>query len=153
MNAAPPPVPSQDAQHLKLIGIFHYVMVGLAVAGMAFLFVHYMVMSAVFTNPQILEQMRKQQEQQHQAMLFDPAQFIHAFVWFYLLIGAWGLVSLVVNLVSGLSIQARKHRTFSLVVAGFNCINFPFGTFLGVFTLIVLMRPTMPAFYNEVPKS
>jgi hypothetical protein len=152
MNAAaPPPVPSQDAQYLKLIEIFHYVMAGLAVAGMAFLFAHYMIMNSVFTNPQILEQMRKQQEQRGQAMPFDPAQFIHAFVWFYALIGAWGLVSLVANLVSGLSIRARRRRMFSLIVAGFNCINFPFGTLLGIFTLILLLRPVMPALYHETP--
>jgi hypothetical protein len=40
---------------------------------------------------------------------------------------------------------------FSLIVAGFNCINFPFGTLLGIFTLILLLRPVMPALYHETP--
>lgn len=147
----PPPAPSPDAQHLKLIEIFHYVMCGLAVGGMLFLFLHYMMMSTVFNNPQIMEEMRKQQAQQNQTTPFDPALFFHTFVWFYLFMGAWGLVSLVANLVSGLSMHARRGRIFSMIVAGFNCINVPFGTVLGVFTLIVLLRPSMPAIYGNAP--
>jgi hypothetical protein len=148
-SASLPPAPSPDNQHLKLLEIFHYVMVGLAAGGILFMFVHYMIMSTVFTNPHILEQLRKSQEQQHQAMPFDPAQFIHAFIWFYVFMWAWGLVSLVMNLVSGLAIHGRRWRMFSMIVAGFNCINLPFGTILGVFTLIVLVRPSVAALYNE----
>ncbi len=36
--------------------------------------------------------------------------------------------------------RKRKHRIFSFVVAGVNCLQFPFGTALGIFTFIVLSR-------------
>lgn len=137
-----PRVPSADDLHLKVIGIFHYVMCGLAVVGVAFLFMHYMIMSTAFSDPHLWEKANPPPP-------FDPTKFFRIFVWFYLLIGVWGVASFLLNLVSGICISTHRARLFSLVVAGFNCINFPFGTALGIFTLIVLLRPTMPARYGE----
>jgi hypothetical protein len=45
-------------------------------------------------------------------------------------------------------IKKRKNRTFSFVVAAMNCLQFPFGTALGVFTFIVLARPTVKSSYD-----
>jgi hypothetical protein len=150
MNATlPPPVPNRDALHLKVIEIFHYVLAGLAVAGMAFLFVHYTIMSTAFSNPHVWEQMEARQKQ---PMPFDPVAFFHAFIWFYIFFGAWGMASFFMNVISGFCIRSCRWRMFSLIVAGVNCVNFPFGTALGIFTLIVLLRPTMPAIYGEVQR-
>jgi hypothetical protein len=52
------------------------------------------------------------------------------------------------NLVSGLFIMRRKCRTFSMIVAGANCIQIPFGTVLGVFTLLVLLRDSVREAYE-----
>jgi hypothetical protein len=40
-------------------------------------------------------------------------------------------------------------RLFSLIVAGFMCMFFPFGTALGVFTFIVLTRESVRRLYFE----
>jgi tryptophan-rich sensory protein len=109
---------------------------------------HYMIMSTVFTNPALIEQMKRQQEQQNQPA-FDPTQLIHAFLWMYLFFGVIIFLCLVGNLASGLCLRRRRARMFSLVVGGVNCLAFPFGTALGVFTLIVLVRPTVTALYNR----
>ncbi len=45
--------------------------------------------------------------------------------------------------------SARRHRTFSIVIASLSCMSFPFGTILGVFTLIVLVRPSVKILYGE----
>jgi hypothetical protein len=152
MNVPPPtPAQSADAQQLKLIEIFHYVMSGLSVLGLLFLFMHYMIFYTVLNNPQVVEQMRRQAEAQKQTAV-DPAVFFGAFKWFYLFFGLVIVLFLVLNLISGLCLRARKLRTFSIVVGGINCLFFPFGTALGVFTLIILLRPTMPALYHEPPR-
>jgi len=145
----PPPFQSnRDREQLKLLEIFHYVMMGLAVGGMAFLAVHYLVMStameAMSKDPKFQEQL-----QQQPGMPFDPALFFRGFVWFYVFMGAWGVASFAANLVSALCIRKRRHRTFSMIVAGFNCINIPFGTGLGICTLIVLTRSSVAALYHE----
>ena len=147
MNQIPPPfISSRDQEQLKLLEIFHYVMLGLAVGGMAFLFIHYTIMSTAFSNPHMFDNAK-------QPPPFDPVQFIHAFVWFYLFIGAWGVLSFFANLVAAICLHHRKKRMLSLVVAGFNCINMPFGTALGVCTIIVLVRPSVIALYQETPAS
>jgi hypothetical protein len=50
---------------------------------------------------------------------------------------------------SGRFIQRRVNRTFSIVVSGFLCLFFPFGTILGIFTLIVLTRESVIRLYAE----
>ena len=140
-----PPLPNPDREHLKLLEVFHYVMVLLAVLGMAFLAAHYMfmrnMMEIIEKNPKL--------SQSPQGPAFDPAVFFQGFIWFYILTGIWGILSLVLNLISAVCIRNRRGRFFSMVVAGINCINMPFGTVLGVFTFIVLLRPSMPALYHE----
>jgi hypothetical protein len=36
-----------------------------------------------------------------------------------------------------------------MVIAGINCLSFPFGTALGIFTLIVLSRESVQALYKS----
>ena len=43
--------------------------------------------------------------------------------------------------VAGYSLAKRQRYMFCLIMAGISCIFTPFGTVLGVFTIIVLSRP------------
>jgi hypothetical protein len=63
-----------------------------------------------------------------------------------LIVGLWGLA--LATAVSGYFIQTRQRRIFSIVVAAINCVLFPFGTVLGVFTMVVLVRPSVVALYG-----
>ena len=129
-----------DADHLNLLGIFHLVGAGLAVLGLLFLLAHYAIMHAVFTNPQFFAN-------QKQPMPMPPEQLFAIFKWFYLVMGLWFVTSVVLNLISGLRLRARKSRTFSLVVAGINCLHLPLGTVLGIFTIVVLNRYSVRELY------
>ena len=52
-----------------------------------------------------------------------------------------GMITIgVLNLCTAHYLKRRKARTFCMVVAGLGCILIPYGTLLGVFTLIVLGR-------------
>ena len=48
-------------------------------------------------------------------------------------------------------LMRRKHYLFCLIVSGVNCLQVPFGTALGVFTLIVLLRPNVKAMFIQPP--
>jgi len=48
-------------------------------------------------------------------------------------------------------LKQRQHRTFCMVVAGFNCLWVPVGTALGVCTFLVLQRPTVKTLFGEAP--
>ena len=130
-----------DADHLNLLGIFHFVGAGLAVLGILFLLAHYAMMHAIFANPKLFEN-------QKQPMPVPPEQIFAILKWVYLAGGIWFVASGSLNLASGWFLRARKGRTFSLVVAGINCLHIPLGTVLGVFTIIVLIRDSVRELYS-----
>jgi hypothetical protein len=129
-----------DVEHLKLLAVFHFVVAGLAVLGILFLFMHYAMMSTFMNNPDLWKNQKKPD--------FDPKQFFDAFKWFYVFMGSMFLLNGIGNLISGFCIRARRHRIFSLIVAGVNCFLFPFGTALGVFTFVVLLRDSVKEAYE-----
>jgi len=128
-----------DADHLKLLAVFHFVGAGLAVLGLLFLAGHFFVMHSIMTNPEVWHT----QKNPPPAILFDVLK------WVYALGAFWFLLSLGLNLISGLCLLARKGRMFSLVVAGFNCLHLPLGTVLGVFTMLVLLRDSVRETYDS----
>jgi len=140
MNELPPLLHDQrkiDAEHLKLLAIFHFVLAGLALLGIGFLVLHYTLMSSLFDSKMW----------QGQKGNPPPQEFFRIFKWFYVVFGGLLIIGSIANLLSGLWIRARKYRMFLLVVAGINCIQIPFGTTLGVFTIIVLMRDSVRELY------
>lgn len=53
---------------------------------------------------------------------------------------------------AGRSISRKKRYTFCLVMAAIACLFFfPFGTVLGIFTIIVLVRPSVKALFADGP--
>lgn len=59
----------------------------------------------------------------------------------------------VLNLISGRQIQQRRGRIFSYIVAGLNCLNVPLGLALGIFTFVILSRPSVEELYRKVDDS
>jgi hypothetical protein len=53
---------------------------------------------------------------------------------------------------SGVCLRRRRNRTLSFVLACITCINIPLGTVLGVFTLVVLSRPSVKALYEQTAR-
>ena len=151
MSAPPPLQPllrdqrKVDAEHLKLLAVFHYVVGGLAMVGLGFLFMHWLLMSTMMGNPEMWQQGGKGPPP-------PPKEFLAIFKWFYLFMAVMMVSACVGNIVSGLSIRARRWRFFSLIVAGINCLCFPFGTVLGVFTFVVLLRESVAEAYEAAGK-
>jgi len=143
MTELPPLIRDQrriDADHLRLLRIFHFIAAGMAVLGLLFLFAHFAMFRAFMDDPRIWAGKNQQP---------PPAEFFAMFKWFYVVFGLWFLVSGIVNVASGIFIGQRKHRTFSFVVAAIDCLHMPFGTILGVFTITVLMRDSVRELYEN----
>jgi hypothetical protein len=148
LQPAVPPLPSaalaenqrkKDAEHIKLLSIFHFVFAGLALLGIAFLFLHYFMMHTIFSNPALWKTQKD---------MTPPPQFIlDVFVWFYVFMGAAMVIAGAANVLSGVFLRQRKHRVFSMVIGGLNCLQIPFGTALGVLTIIVLSRDSVRELY------
>lgn len=127
-----------DESHLSLLSAFHFVGAGLALFALLFLLLHGAIMSTVFNNPKIWE---------GQKGTPPPVEIFAVLKWFYVVGGLWFIASGVLNVISGVFLRTRKHRTFSMVVAGLNCLHMPLGTILGVFTLVVLVRDSVAELY------
>jgi hypothetical protein len=146
MTELPPLMRDQrkaDADHLRLLSIFHFVGAGLAVLGIGFLAAHYLFLHAFVDNPEMWKNQK--------GAVPPPREFFALFKWFYIVFGAWFAVSGVLNLISGIFLGRKQFRAFSLVVAFMNCIHIPLGTVLGVFTIIVLLRPSVREVYETQP--
>jgi len=128
----------RDGDHLRLLSIFYFISAGLS--GFFALFpLLYAVMGLMFLS--IPDQLH------HAADSPPPALF----GWLLFGIGI-GLTILllafaVAKLLAGFAIRKRRHRVFVLIVAGFSCLSIPYGTLLGVFSFIVLGRPSVAALF------
>lgn len=60
-----------------------------------------------------------------------------------------GMTLGALNLISARNIGRHASPVLSMVVAGINCISFPVGTTLGVFTFIILSKPPVRALYGK----
>lgn len=49
-------------------------------------------------------------------------------------------------------IAARKHPVFCMVTAALCALNMPLGTLLGVFTFIVMLRPSVQELFRDGPE-
>ena len=49
---------------------------------------------------------------------------------------------------AGRHLQQRRRHTFCLVMAAVACMFMPFGTVLGVFSIIVLIRPSVKELFS-----
>ena len=129
---------NKDLEHLRLLSIFHYVVAGLLALFAMIPFVHLAVGIAIISG--VLDDVDSGS---------PPPAFIG---WVFvavaatLILGGWTLA--IVIAVAGRKLRRRTGHMFCLVVAGIECIFTPFGTVLGVFTIIVLMRPSVRVLFG-----
>ena len=72
-----------------------------------------------------------------------PSELTSLISAMYFFFGLFTVLAAIGNFLAGLYLKKRKNRTFIMVVAGINCLQIPFGTVLGVFTIVVLSRPAV----------
>ena len=122
----------QDEQYLGLLSIFHYVVAGLAACVSCIFLFHFCIGIAMLTG----------------AIDGAPAFFGIFFVAFSLAAITIGWTFTVCLIIAGKSLARRKRYMFCLVMAAISCMLMPFGTVLGVFTIIVLVRPTVKELFE-----
>jgi hypothetical protein len=129
-----------DCEHLNLLAIFHYVVGALEILFSSFAILHLSLGIAMIVNPQFFDRPNGAP---------DPAQpfigYLFAIVGGLFVLFGWTMGGLTIY--SGRCIHKRRRRMFSMIVAGITCLWIPFGTTLGVFTIIVLARPSVQRLY------
>jgi hypothetical protein len=137
-GASSPGRDSIDREHLMLVEVFHYVVGGLHILFASFLLIHVVLGVGLVIAPLVTSVPEG----------VPPAAagiLMAGFAFVGLLLG-WGFGA--ATIFSCYSIRQRRRRTFSFFVAAINCALFPFGTLLGVFTIIVLSRESVKQLYT-----
>ena len=122
---------TQDEEQLRLLSIFHYVVSGLAALFALLPIIHLILGLFMILAPDKFAGHGQEP---------PPAFLGWFFVIFALLFITAGWVFAAFVLTAGRFLARRKHYTFCLVMAAIECLFMPFGTVLGVFTIIVLVR-------------
>jgi hypothetical protein len=126
---------NRDAEHLRLLSIFHFVCGGLLMLFGCFPIIHIAMGIAMVMG-------KMQNAPREMGYLFIAMGiFFIAFMW--------GLGICVI--LSGKFLRERRNYMYSFVVAAISCLQAPFGTVLGVFTIIVLSRPSVKMMYGRAP--
>jgi hypothetical protein len=129
----------QDSQHLKLLSMFHYVVGGLGGLFSLFPLIHVAMGIAMLTSSAGFSDKSGN----------PPPPFLG---WLFVSLGGFFIiVGLVISVIIALSGRFIAHRTrylFSFVIACIECMFIPFGTILGIFTIIVLSRPSVKQQYQ-----
>ena len=135
---------NHDAEHLRLLAIFHYVVGGLA-ALLSFFPLSYSLIGWFLLYAA-----------QHPGLNNEepPPAFLG---WIFIAVGAVffvaGLTMAIFILIAGRYLSRRKGYSFTLVMACIECLFVPFGTILGVFTIVALSRESVKALFSTTQAS
>jgi len=118
---------NDDEQYLKLLSVFHYVVGGLAACFACIPIIHLsigiaMLVGAIDGAPEF-------------------AGVLLVMIGMVAILMGWTLAVCII--IAGRCLAKRRRYMFCLVMAAISCVFMPFGTVLGVFTIIVLMRPSV----------
>jgi hypothetical protein len=133
-----------DDEHLKLLSIA-YLIAGATNACFSLFGLFYMFMGLVFSTA-----MTKFPSQAGQP---QPPEFMG---WFFGLFGAAFFIAMAtlatLKFLAAHRLKARRSRTLCMVAAGLTCFEIPYGTALGVWTLLVLSRPSVARLFEPRPE-
>jgi hypothetical protein len=130
---------NDDLQHLRLLSIFHYVVAGITALVGCFPIIHLAIGIAMLSG------MLPVQPNERAFSSFAGGLFVA--VAGILITLMWSFA--VVLLFAARYLREHRRYMFCLIVSGLECMFMPFGTVLGVFTIIVLLRPSVRQLFGE----
>ena len=130
-----------DLEHLRLLKICYYILAG-TIGLFALFSLIYIGLGALLVSGLIPSNQRSGG---------DPgvAGLILLGIGLCLLLFALAIAAL--NYWTGRSLRDRRHRIFCLISACLSLLNMPFGTAIGICTIIVLGRPSVQALFEAPP--
>ncbi len=132
---------NDDLQHLRYLTLGHYIGAAITALFACFPLIHFSIgLTMLLMPPEMVG--------------VEPFPTRWLGLMFALIGGAavlFGWAFAVLIFIAGRSLAARKRYMFCFVIAALCCAFIPLGTVLGVFTILVLMRPTVKAMFQEQP--
>jgi hypothetical protein len=135
-------MPDRDGEQLKMLAIFHFICAGIAFMGFAIIVLQYVFMKSILSSRVRVETSSSGEEVG--VLESMPALAEWGFVFAFVLL----IAGITLNGLSGMFLLKRRHRGFSLITAGVNCVQIPIGTVLGIITIMVLNRASVRMKYS-----
>jgi|SRR5579862_3530894 len=129
-----------DAHYLRLLSIFHYIVGALAAFFGCFPCIYIGIGIAIVAGAM---------DDTDKAPPPPFVGFVLIAVGALIIALAWAFAFCLI--LAGHSLSRRRHYWFCFVMGCIECAFSPFGTVLGVFTIIVLLRPTVKAMFGLPP--
>jgi len=129
----------QDQDHINVLAVIHYIYGGLIALTSCFFLIHFFMGLYIASNPSAFAS---------PGQTPPPAGFgaIFMVIGGAFVLGGWTIGGFTAY--AGRCLARRRSYTLILVVSCLNCLAVPIGTALGVFTLVVLMRPSVKASFE-----
>jgi hypothetical protein len=130
---------NRDLEHLKLLEIFHYIVGGLLGLCACFPIIHLVIGLLLVTGkmPQTPGQP-------------PPPEFLG---WFFVILAPavmiLGWMFAIATVLAGQMLRRHRGYIYCMVVAALACLWVPWGTVLGVFTILVLCRPSVKELFER----
>lgn len=145
MSTLPPAVPTltaEDATHLRLLSIFHYVIGGMIAVFSLIPLIHVALGIGILTGALPMNDANGNPSEDGGRM----AGWIFIVIGAVIVIGGVTLGAFIAY--AGRCLAQQRRHTLCMVVAALSCLCMPLGTVLGVFTLIVLLRPSVKSAFD-----
>ena len=137
-----PPFSAQDADHLRMLAIAHYVVGGLIVLFSLIFILHIVIGIAALTGSLPMKSGGEPSSLEEQRLMG----------WVFTVLGCvvvFGGITLGAFVAyAGRCLSRRRRHLLCLIAAGLACLFTPVGTVLGVFSLITLLRPQVKAAFD-----
>lgn len=128
-----------DVEHLKLLRLFHYVNSGVAVFISAIFLPYIVVGTLCCLNPSLFKS-GADAATEFPGMFFLAAGVVPALMcWIYAGANFWAARAL----------RDRSHHLGCMIISGVNCMFAPFGTMLGILTIMTLSRESVKARFDN----
>ncbi len=144
-----------DQEHLGTLALCHYILGGVTALFSSLFIIHIVMGLTIAHNPSAFYAPAPPpipgQAPMPIGSPFSPGMgYLFAIMGTVAVLGGWTLGGLTAY--AGRCLAARKNYIFLLIIAGINCaFVMPLGTLLGVFTIVVLTRPTVKVLFGRQP--
>lgn len=127
---------SKVERHLNIQSVLFWIMGGLGI-----IFSIILIVAGVAFNIDFFDEPGKAFSSAENLNQMDDGDVLYLFFFLYVTLGA------VIQIINGNQMRKKKNREISLFAAVYTLFAFPFGTILGIYSLITMSMPTTKEFY------
>ena len=132
-----------DTEHLRLLSISHYISGGLTLLFSVFIGFYFIFFALIIKTAESAGDLNSDLNSEIPVAFFSVFLVIIGIILFLTVLHG------LLQIASARFLKLREYRIFSFIIAITNLIFIPYGTILGVMTILVLSRPSVKHLYEN----